>query len=812
MTSKIPRVVFGQFLFTLALGVLFSANTFAQNTRMFSGTIVTQQFELVPNATVEVQTSDGKLNAQTDAEGRFSLQVPAEPLSVKFYGKNLETVTRIFASGDALENLQIKINYIVPPIAESVIIEADALAPDVERRNESIYKNTLFGRDDQLIFTLNAGINAGQHEGGGKSLEIRRFGFNTDHGGVNGGVKILVDNVQQNHGTQGHGQGYLGSLKSLSPELVQDVSVINGPFSAAHGDFSGLGVVQIRQRETLPQIFTARVQGGSFNTFRGFFAYSPRVKNVDAFIAYEPSYTDGPFENPLRYRRDNVSGNVTYKFSERQALGFKLNFGRNDFTSSGQIPLDLVAAGELDRFGFIDPENGGKVRAGTVGGYYRKEWASGATFKADAFVGRSLFDLWSNFTFFLADPIYGDEIQQHDSRLQQGANAQYLQPYKFFGAQSLLTVGGNLHFSQINVGLYPSINRDPRRKFLPENIDNEAVLYTKADAKVNNYAAYVQNGFYFFNGHLRVEAGLRFDYFTFDVDGFELADLNRRDAETQSFFDRCLSASPRLCGENLVAKESDGKFQPKLSVVWSPFETTPVSFYANYGRGISSQDARGIARNSEAPKLSTTDFYQLGASYNARRFSAVFSAFLIDRSNEQIYIPDDGSIEFAGRSRSYGVELRNSIKINRYVSFNGGLTQVIRAFYPGEFTADNRRVVVDSAPRTVTNGGFVLSELRGFNASLNWRHISRYRLDGADETIKASGHDVVDFSLSKRLKKWVDLNFSIDNLLNKKYYETQNFFESRTSPTADVISRIHATPGYPFTVNIGLTFRFGAKE
>jgi outer membrane receptor protein involved in Fe transport len=814
MTSRISRAVFGQFLLTLALGVLFGANLFAQNTRTFSGTIVTQQFELVPNATVEVRTSDGKLNAQSDAEGRFSLQVPAEPLSVKFYGKNLETVTRIFAPGDALENLQIKINYIVPPIAESVIIEADALAPDVELRNESIYKNTLFGRDDQLIFTLNAGINAGQHEGGGKSLEIRRFGFNTDHGGVNGGVKILVDNIQQNHGTQGHGQGYLGSLKSLSPELVQDVSVINGPFSAAYGDFSGLGVVQIRQRESLPQQFTARIQGGSFNTARGFFAYSPNWKNVDAFIAYEPSYTDGPFDNPLRYRRDNVSGNVTYKFSEREALGFKLNFGRNDFTSSGQIPLDLVASGELNRFGFIDPENGGKVRAGTVGGYYRREWASGATFKADAFVGRSLFDLWSNFTFFLADPIYGDEIQQHDSRLQQGANAQYLQPYKFFGAQSLLTVGGNLHFSQINVGLYPSINRNPNRKFLPESIDNEAVLYTKADAKVNNYAAYVQNGFYFFNGHLRVEAGLRFDYFTFDVDGFEIGGFEpqrHRDTEisNKSISPLCLCVS---VVNPLVGDEGAGKFQPKLSVVWSPFERTPVSFYANYGRGISSQDARGVARNADAPKLSTTDFYQLGASYNARRFSAVFSAFLIDRSNEQVYIPDDGSIEFAGRSRSYGVEFRNSIKINRYLSFNGGLTQVIRAFYPGEFTADGRRVIVDSAPRTVANGGFVLSELKGFNASLNWRHISRYRLDGEDESIKASGHDVVDFSLSKRLRKWVDLNFSIDNLLNKKYYETQNFFESRTSPTADVISRIHATPGYPLTVNVGLTFRFGAKE
>jgi len=42
----------------------------------------------------------------------------------------------------------------------------------------------------------------------------------------------MVDDVQQNQGTQGHGQGYLGSLKALTPELIQEVTIINGPFSA----------------------------------------------------------------------------------------------------------------------------------------------------------------------------------------------------------------------------------------------------------------------------------------------------------------------------------------------------------------------------------------------------------------------------------------------------------------------------------------------------------------------------------------------------------------------------------------------------
>src|SRR5260370_15232833 len=169
----------------------------------------------------------------------------------------------------------------------TIVITAKPVEPGVDRRNSEVFTRTLFSRDDQIFHVLDAGINAGQHDGGGKSLEIRRFGFNLDHGGVNGGLKVLVDDVQQNQGSQGHGQGYLGSLKALSPELIQDVTIVNGPFSAEYGDFSGLGVVHIHQRESLPDTYTSRLQGGNFNTGRGFFAFSPDAQHTDADVAYE---------------------------------------------------------------------------------------------------------------------------------------------------------------------------------------------------------------------------------------------------------------------------------------------------------------------------------------------------------------------------------------------------------------------------------------------------------------------------------------------------------------------------------------------
>ncbi|HKX33085.1 MAG TPA: hypothetical protein VJ302_35725 [Blastocatellia bacterium] len=160
-----------------------------------------------------------------------------------------------------------------------------------------------------------------------------------------------------------------------------------GLSDAEHGDFSGLGVVQIRLKESRPDQVAARFQGGSFNTFRTFLAYSPQLKTGNSFIADEGSRSDGPFLNPLRYKRDKVTGNYTLALKNRQSLGFKFNFGRNDFFSSGQIPLDDVFAGRMDRFGFNDPDDGGRsgsVRpASTIG----KSGPRATTSRSTAFSG-----------------------------------------------------------------------------------------------------------------------------------------------------------------------------------------------------------------------------------------------------------------------------------------------------------------------------------------------------------------------------------------------------------------------------------------
>lgn len=766
-------------LLSLLLSCSFMPVQAQTGLRRMTGLVITSRNEPVAGITLTISAGAVAATVVADDEGRFQALVPETNLTIKITGKNIVSQEIALGATDATENLRLEVSYLIPRIHDGLVISASQLDPAIDRRNETVYRDTLFARDDQIFHTLDAGINAGQHEGGGKSLEIRRFGYNLDHGGVSGGLKVLVDNVQQNQGTQGHGQGYLGQLKSLTPELVQDVTILNGPFSAEYGDFSGLGVVHIRLKESLPEQLTARFQGGSFASFRTFLAYSPELSSGDALLAYEGSRTDGPFRNPLRYKRDNVTGNYIHHLSEKNTLGFKFNFGRNDFTSSGQIPLDEVYAGRLDLFGFLDPDNGGHVRTGVFSTHYKHEATSGVIFKLDGFVARSLFDLYSNFTFFLNDELNGDEIQQHDSRLQQGLNTQYLKPYQMFGQRALLIAGANFHDNQINVGLFPAIGRAPLSLATAQA---QGLTYTEAGAHVTNTAGYIQQGLDLLHGHVHVEGGLRYDYFRFNVS------------------DR---VDPRFSGTQGAAR-----LQPKFNLAVVPTDRVPLTLYFNYGRGISSQDARGVVQQPDGERISTTDFYQTGLALNFQRVSVSGDLFLIDRSNEQVYIPDDGSFEFKGPSRAYGFEIKTSFRLTGHVAFNSGLTKVMNAFFRG--TAP--RVYVDSAPHVTGNAALTLTEWKGFSGSLRYRHISSYRLDGEDPRIRAAGFDVLDLNVNKQLSRRIAFNLSVDNLADKRFFETQNYFASRLVPGAPVVARIHGTPGYPLTVTAGLTVRLFARN
>ena len=773
----------------LVLGSL-EVTGLTQGERQLRGEMVTRAGEVLAGVELGLEMEGERWQVVTDDKGRFEIRLRAGEVRLTVGGGRIVRQTQLVPKG--VDEVRMVVELIIPPVHESLVISGVALNPVIDQRSGLLYRDTLFGRDDQLIQTLSAGISAGQHEGGGKSLEIRRFGFNLDHGGVNGGLKVMVDNMPQNQGTQGHGQGYLGQLKSLIPELVEDVDIVNGPFSATYGDFSGLGVVQIRMKESLADQLTLRGQGGTFGARRLFAAWGPELERAKGVLAYDGSYTDGPFISPGKYRRDNLTGSLTSGLRGSREIGIKFNLGFNRFDSSGQIPLDEVAAGRLDRFGVLDPDNGGRAQTGFLSGFYRADLAKGGVLKLDAYVGRSLFDLWSNFTSYLLDEEFGDEIQQHDSRWQEGGNLQYLRPMGTSVGmdtwQGLLTVGGGVYATQVNVGLWPSTGRAPNRLQVnlmrgPQFPLNRDVLLTEANAGIVNTSGYLQQSVHLPAVRLRFEGGLRYDHFRYAiVDG-----INQTPSGAEHF----------------SGEAGQGRWQPKAAAVFVPSNGLPLTFHLNYGRGIASLDARGAVQRPEGTRLATTDFYQASAAWAGRRLSVSTDYFLIDNSNAQVYIPDDGSFEFLGASRANGYEVKFAASLTSRLTLTGGLTQVLNAFYRRTIP----RVYVDRAPRRVADARLTWQGSRGLLATIAWRHNGNYRLDGEDASIRATGLDVIDLALRQPLRSWLDFNLTIDNLTDKRYYETQNYYESRIAPGAEVRSRIHGTPGYSRGLTLGLTFR-----
>jgi outer membrane receptor protein involved in Fe transport len=106
---------------------------------------------------------------------------------------------------------------------------------------------------------------------------------------------------------------------------------------------------------------------------------------------------------------------------------------------------------------------------------------------------------------YLNDRVNGDAFQQHDSRLQQGLNAQYTHPHRFGGIAAVFVAGSNFHDNEINVGLYPRQGRTPTG------------VTTRANAHVTNGAGYAQENVSPFGGRLLLGAGIRYDGFRFDV-------------------------------------------------------------------------------------------------------------------------------------------------------------------------------------------------------------------------------------------------------------------------------------------------------
>src|SRR5262249_24244504 len=143
---------------------------------------------------------------------------------------------------------------------------------------------------------------------------------------------------------------------------------------------------------------------------------SPELRDGDrTLIAAQIADSDGPFEHPEQFRQGNALLRWQGKVGPGD-LAFAASGDMAAWHASGQLPESAVADHLIDRFGSLDPSEGGETARGSLQLGYRVRDDSGALWRASLFGLGYRLRLFSDFTLFARDPVHGDEIEQDDAR------------------------------------------------------------------------------------------------------------------------------------------------------------------------------------------------------------------------------------------------------------------------------------------------------------------------------------------------------------------------------------------------------------
>lgn len=126
---------------------------------------------------------------------------------------------------------------------------------------------------------------------------------------------------------------------------------------------------------------------------------------------------------------------------------------------SGEIPVRAVRAGLLSRFGAIDANEGGQTQRANLNVDWTWRLDEAQTIAIRGYGSYYTLDLFNNFTFFLNDPVNGDEMIQRDRRFLAGLDAQYQHRSKPFGVNLISTAGFQYRIDTPRVVLGTSIQR-----------------------------------------------------------------------------------------------------------------------------------------------------------------------------------------------------------------------------------------------------------------------------------------------------------------------------------------------------------------
>lgn len=607
------------------------------------------------------------------------------------------------------------------------------------------------------------GLVATQHSGSGKANQYFLRGFNLDHGTDLAG---FVDGVPINLRSHGHGQGYL-DLGFLIPELVRRIDYRKGPYFVDGGDFSAAGTIRFQTADRLARPL-AELTAGSFGYARALAAGSIDRGDTTVLAALEAVRSDGPWVLDERLRKINglvkLSRGDGGGQEEGDGSSLALGFYHADWTSTDQVPLRAIRDGRIGRRGFVDPDLGGRTtRASATYNLSSGDWqATGYAVLYD-------FALVSNFTYFLDDPVGGDEFRQRDRRSILGGSVQRKIYGGLLGAPAAFTLGAEARYDRIGkVGLYRSQAGRPVSTVREDRVDEgSAALYGEAML----WPA----------PKLRLSFGVRADLYRYDV---------RSDLAANS------------------GKGTDALLAPKAGLAWNL--APPVELYLNYGEGFHSNDVRGATIRTDPASGDPADRVgvlvraksaEIGARFERPAFTASIAAFRLTLGSELLFVGDGGGTEPGAASRRTGVEATAFWRPRRGIAFDLSAAATharLRGTAPGE----------DRIPNAVSHvlaAGVSVDPLDAWTLSLRLRHLGAAPLI-EDGSVRSRATSLVNLGSYWRIGR-ARLGLDILNLLDSKANDISYFYASRLpGEPAEGVEDRHVHPVEPRQARLSLRY------
>jgi hypothetical protein len=485
-------------------------------------------------------------------------------------------------------------------------------------------------------------------------------------------------------------------------------------------------------------------------------------------FAAEAYYTNGPYQNDNRYLRTNLFGKMTTNLTGRDELSLTGTFQKSQWNASGEIPLRAVNDGTLDRFGAVDPSEGGDTLRSTARLNYHYDTTAGGQFFANAYGQYYRLDLFTNFTFFLTDPVNGDGIQQFDRRVVYGGDLGYKQRGEVFGLPSIGTIGFQTRVDDIHAKLGTQTTRMPTGNTTDSDIlEASYAPFVKAEVQPTSW--------------MRLAGGLRWETFTFDV--------------------RNLCTT---CEEQPAGRTSSGIVLPKMNLILGPWASTEL--FANYGEGFHSNDARSAVAPGSSP-LARARNYEIGVRskpWGPEGVEFIATAWRLDLQSELVFVGDEGTTEIRGPSRREGVEVgvRGQVRGPLYV--NGSFTWTKAEFRNGD--------AIPLAPEYTAYGAVILKWPEGLTSQLQATYLGVRPLI-EDRSIASPSW--LTFDVSERYRLPITLPHGrmeaflfVRNLFNTEWEQAIFAFESRLRTEAAGVTDIHFVPGNPRMVMGGVAWYF----